>query len=470
MKKAKLTFAGGAGGPTGANFLFETIDGSASLTTGSSASLTTGKKILIDCGLTQGGEHDDELNREPFAYDPASIDALFVTHAHLDHIGRIPILVKNGFRGRIYSTPPTRDIVELTFADALSIMDHEARQKQTEPLYNAEDVRETLSLWEGVKYGQKISVADDLNIVLHDAGHVLGSAMVEVSYGAKKMLFTGDLGNSPSPLLRDTEYVPGIDYLLMESVYGDREHEKKEERRNYLEESIKKTINDKGVLIIPVFSLERTQVLLFEINELVEHGRINEIPVFLDSPLGIKITEVYKKYESYFNANAQAIIKSGDDVFKFPRLRFTRDAMESKSIHAIPPPKIVIAGSGMSNGGRILHHEKDYLPNPKNTLLIIGYQAVGTPGRLLEEGEKKVRIYGEEVTVNAHVVSISGYSAHRDTNGLLEFVEAMKDDVKKVFVVMGEPKASSFLSQRIHDYLGLKAFVPKRGESVELEF
>jgi metallo-beta-lactamase family protein len=452
--KAKLTFVGGAGGPTGANFLFE----------------TPSKKILIDCGLTQGGEEDDKINREPFSYDPASIDALFVTHAHLDHIGRIPMLVKNGFCGRIYSTPPTKDIVELTFADALSIMDHEARQKQTEPLYAPEDVRQTLALWEDVGYGKNIRIADDLNIVLHDAGHVLGSAMIEVKYAKKKMLFTGDLGNSPSPLLKDTEYVPGIDYLLMESVYGDREHERMDERRELLEEVIRKTIKNKGVLIIPSFSLERTQVLLFEINDMVEHGRIKELPVFLDSPLGIKITDVYKKYESYFNASAQAIIKGGDDVFKFHRLKFTEDAQDSKAIHSVPPPKIVIAGSGMSNGGRILHHEKDYLPNPKNTLLFVGYQAVGTPGRLLQEGQKKVKIYGEEVQVNAQITVIHGYSAHRDTNGLFEFVEAMKNDLQKIFVVMGETKASTFLSQRIHDYLGLQAFVPKRGESVELEF
>ncbi|MCX6739024.1 MAG: MBL fold metallo-hydrolase [Candidatus Parcubacteria bacterium] len=468
--KAKITFVGGAGGPTGSNFLFETADGSAPLTTGSSAPLTTGKKILIDCGMTQGGEEDEATNKLPFSYDPVSIDALFVTHAHLDHIGRIPFLVKNGFRGKIYSTPPTRDIVELTFADELSIMGHDAQKKQTEPLYEREDVVKALSLWETADYGEHINVSEDLNIVLHDDGHVLGSAMVEVKYGAKKMLFTGDLGNSPSPLLRDTEYVKGIDYLLMESVYGDREHEDINERRNLLEDAIKKTIQDKGVLMIPIFSLERTQVLLFEINDLVEHGKIAEIPVFLDSPLGIKITEVYKKYKSYFNASALAVIKGGDDIFKFPRLKFTEDVQDSKAIHSVPPPKIVIAGSGMSSGGRILHHEKDYLPNPNNTLLLIGYQAVGTPGRLIQDGQKQVKIYGEMVNINARIVVINGYSAHRDTNGLLEFVEAMKDDVQKVFVVMGEPKAATFLSQRIHDYLGLKAFVPKRGESVELEF
>jgi metallo-beta-lactamase family protein len=452
--KAKLTFAGGTGGPTGANFLFETSD----------------KKILIDCGLTQGGEEEEAMNHEPFIYDPSSIDALFVTHAHIDHIGRIPFLVKNGFRGKIYSTPPTRDLAEPMLLDTLSLMEHEQKKKGTEPLYEAADIRQTLSLWEAVDYRREIRISDDLTIVFHDAGHVLGSAMVEVQYGKKKMLFTGDLGNSPSPLLRDTEFVPDIDYLLMESVYGDKEHEEKEERRNRLEDVIQETVKKKGVLLIPVFSLERTQDLLFEINELVESGKIPEVPVFLDSPLGIKVTEIYKANKKYFNATAQAIIRGGDDIFQFPRLRFTPKVEDSKAIRGVHPPKIIIAGSGMSNGGRILHHEKEYLSDPKTTLLFIGYQAVGTPGRLLESGEKRVRILGEDVCVRANIVSISGYSAHRDTNGLFDFVDGMKDTLQKVFVVMGEPKASAFLSQRIHDYLGLNATVPRLRESTELDF
>ena len=454
MPKAKITFAGGTGGPTGANFLFE----------------TTNKKILIDCGLTQGDESAEALNREPFSYDPTTIDALFVTHAHIDHIGRIPYLVKNGFKGKIYSTPPTLDLVEPMLDDALSVMIHEEKKRGSEPLYDAVDIRQALSLWNAVDYRKEIHVSDDLTIVFHDAGHVLGSAMVEIRYGKKKMLFTGDLGNSPSSLLRDTEFVPDIDYLLMESVYGDREHEQKDERRNLLEGVMNESIKKKGVLLIPVFSLERTQDLLFEINELVEGGKVPEVPVFLDSPLGIKITEIYKKNEKYFNASAQAIIHGGDDIFKFPKLHFTLDVEDSKAILGVHPPKIILAGSGMSNGGRILHHEKQYLSDPKNTLLFVGYQAVGTPGRFLENGEKKVRIMGEEINVRANIVTISGYSAHRDSNGLFDFVDDMKDTVKKVFVVMGEPKAATFFSQRIHEYLGLEAMVPRLGESTELEF
>lgn len=454
MKKAKLTFAGGTGGPTGSNFLFE----------------AEGKKILVDCGLVQGGKMSEDQNREPFEYDPASIDLLFITHAHLDHVGRIPFLVKSGFRGKIYSTLPTKDLAGLMMEDGFHLMEKEAKHENKEPLYGPEDIKEALLLWDTLPYHQEMPIADSLSVRLLDAGHILGSTMYEFTYNSKKILFSGDLGNSPAPLLKDTEYVADIDYLLIESVYGDRVHEKREERQQLLEDVIEDTIKKKGVLLIPAFSLERTQELLFEMNDLVEHNRIPETPVFLDSPLAIKATAVYKKYENYFNTDAQAIIKSGDDVFRFPMLKFTEDAEDSKAILNVHPPKVIMAGSGMSNGGRILHHEKNYLSDPNNTLLLVGYQAVGTPGRLMQEGAKSVRIMGEEIQLRARVVNIHGYSAHRDTNGLFDFVEFMKGKVQKVFVVMGEPKASAFLAQRLRDYLGLNTFVPKRGESVELEF
>ncbi len=454
IKKAKVTFAGGTGGPTGSNFLFE----------------ADGKKILIDCGLVQGSKMSEDDNKRPFEYDVTSIDMLFITHAHLDHVGRIPFLVKSGFNGKIYSTPPTKDLAELMLNDGFHLMRKEAQRENTEPLYGVDDIKRALSLWETLPYHEVMNLADDMTVLLRDAGHILGSAMIEITYNGKKILFSGDLGNSPAPLLKDTEYVADIDYLLIESVYGDRVHEKREERQKLLKNVIEDTINRKGVLLIPAFSLERTQELLFEINDLVEHDRIPKIPVFLDSPLAIKATAVYKKYESYFNTEAKEIIKSGDDVFKFPMLKFTEDVEDSKAILGVHPPKIIIAGSGMSNGGRILHHEKNYLSDPDTTLLLVGYQAVGTPGRLMQEGAKSVRIMGEEVTLNGRVVVIHGYSAHRDMDGLFDFVQHMQDNVKKVFVVMGEPKASAFLAQRLRDYLGVNAFVPKSGESVTLDF
>jgi metallo-beta-lactamase family protein len=293
--------------------------------------------------------------------------------------------------------------------------------------------------------------------------------MIEFTVNGKKILFTGDLGNSPAPILKDTEKISDIDYLVMESVYGDRNHEDRGVRKNLLEDAVEDTVRRGGTLMIPAFSLERTQELLYELNDLIEHCRITPVPVFIDSPLAIKVTTVYKKYQEYFNATTQAIIKTGDDIFKFPNLKFTMSTDESKAIREAPPPKIILAGSGMSNGGRIIHHEKAYLPDPKSTLLIIGYQVPGSLGRALQDGQKEVRILGETVPVRAEVRSIHGYSAHKDSDHLLEFVAHTTDHVKKVFVVLGEPKSSSFLTQRIRDYLGVSAIMPVLNEKIEVE-
>ena len=453
-KKAKLTFAGGVGGPTGANFLFE----------------ADGKKILIDCGLEQGSKMAEDENRRPFTYDPASVDMLFLTHAHLDHLGRIPFLVKNGFRGKIYCTPPTHELAEPMYEDALGLLTHEAEKAGLLPLYNADDVKKALSLFESIPYHKEFKISPEITAVLHDAGHILGSAMVEIRYGSKKILFTGDLGNSPSLLLKDTENVQGIDYLLMESVYGDRAHENRDKRGELLRSEIEDTVRRKGVLLIPLFSLERTQDILFEINHLVEKKMIPEIPVFLDSPLAIKITEVYKNNIKYFNDSAKALSQSGDNIFAFPRLKLTPTVEESKGIRRVHAPKIVMAGSGMSNGGRIIFHERDYLSDSKNTLLLVGYQAAGTLGRRLQEGERHITIFGEDIEVNAHIANIEGYSAHRDMNGLFDFVHQMEGSVKKVFPVMGETKASTFFAQKIRDYMGINAFVPRKDETIELNF
>lgn len=482
-KKIAIQFCGGVGEPTGSNFLFEE---------------PSGKKILIDCGLLQGKKVAEDKNREPFSYDPKSIDALFVTHAHIDHIGRIPKLVHDGFRGVIYSTPPTREISELMLLDSMGVLAKEANHDQKEPIYTEADVRAAMNLWQTKGYHQTI-VIGEASFILRDAGHILGSSMVEITVGdnprgiphgispkreagglfhgggqgpiprGTKFLFTGDLGNSPAPLLRDTEKITDIDYLVMESVYGDRNHEDRDIRKNLLEDAIEDTIKSDGVLMIPAFSLERTQELLYELNDLVEHGRIPEVQIFIDSPLAINVTAVYKKFEDYFNAEARHVIKTGDDIFKFKGLRFTLTTEDSKAIKEVPPPKIILAGSGMSNGGRIIHHEKNYLSDPKSTLLIIGYQIPGSLGRILQDGGKNVRILGEDISVNAKVKSIHGYSAHKDSEHLVEFVSTAADSIKKVFVVLGEPKASAFLAQRLRDYLGLSAVIPNLNERVEIE-
>lgn len=453
--KTKLTFHGGAGSVTGSNFLVEDADGAV--------------KMLVDCGFFQGCRICETENRNQFEYDPASIDALFVTHAHIDHIGRIPKLVRDGFRGVIYSTPATRDLAEVMLLDSMGVLAKEAKWDNLPVIYEEADVHKAMTLWQGVPYGKQINIKGGYQVILRDAGHILGSAMVEFERGGRKFVATGDLGNSPAPLLRDTEELDGVHYLLMESVYGDRNHESRGERKQILEDIIEDTIKRGGALVIPAFSLERTQELLFEINDLVEHGRIPSVPIFLDSPLAIKVTDIYRKSNEYFNGNARDIIKSGDDVFKFPRLKFTMTTEESKAINDTPNPKVIIAGSGMSNGGRIVHHEKHYLPDSKSTVLLIGYQAVGTPGRALEEGVKELTILGDSVSVGARIARIHGYSAHKDSDALIAFVHNSADTLEKVFVAIGEPKSSLFLAQRLKDYVGVNAVVPKAHETVLLD-
>ncbi|MDP3735182.1 MAG: MBL fold metallo-hydrolase [bacterium] len=447
-----LSFHGAVGTVTGANFLLETPE----------------KKLLVDCGLFQGCKFSEDKNRESFGYDPATIDVLFVTHAHIDHVGRIPKLVRDGFRGVIYSTVATREIAAVMMSDSCGVLEKEARRAGTEPFYNEQDVSRTMALWRDMKLHDPLDLGGGLSVRLLDSGHILGSAMIEISYHGRRVVFTGDLGNSPAPLLSAPEPLSEADYLVMESVYGDRVHEAPEDRRHKLEMVIEDTVRAGGALLIPAFSLERTQVLLYHLNELVEHGRIPALPVFVDSPLAIKVTDIYKRHTAELRGEARREIEGGDDIFAFPRLKFTLSTEESKAINSAPNPKIIIAGSGMSQGGRIIHHERRHLPDPHSTLLLVGYQAAGSLGRLLQSGARKVTILGDEVPVRARVETISGYSAHMDSEGLLNFVAGGVDTLKQVFVTMGEPKASLFLVQRLRDYLGVNAMVPEEGKSYAL--
>lgn len=454
-ERAKITFCGGADSVTGANFLIE----------------ISNKKILIDCGLAQDMEIKDSENWKDFVYDPKSIDMLFVTHAHIDHIGKIPKLIKEGFVGKIYSTPPTRALSLPMLLDTGQILSGN-KKIDLGSIYNDNNIKRSFLNWEQLDYDEKINITDQIEVVFRNAGHILGSAMVEIRFDGKKILFTGDLGNSPSPLLPDTEEIRGIDYLVIESVYGDRNHESRHDRKRLLQKVIKENYARKGTLLIPTFSLERAQELLYEINDLVENKHIPIMPIFLDSPLAIHITEVFKQYKQYFNEKAQKLIAEGDKLFDFPGLKSTLKAEDSKMINESPSPKIIIAGSGMSSGGRIVHHERHFLPDPNNTILLTGYQSVGTVGRLISEGLKKIHITGEDVAVRARVEKIMGYSGHRDKDGLLHFVENMEKNLKKVFVVMGEPKSSLFLAQGIRDHIGRKIEVhtPVNGQAVFLDF
>ena len=464
MAKLNLTFYGGADGVTGANFMLEkkpSVDGG-----------NDGVKILVDCGMIQGSKFAENLNRSEFKYNPSSVDYLLVTHSHIDHIGRIPKLVRDGFKGAILSTPETKELSSLMLEDSLKILKEEARQDGLLPLYEKEDVEKSLSLWNILPYHTSQELKGGFTVYFKDAGHILGSAIIEIIYNGKKIVFTGDLGNSPSPLLKDTEDVTDADYMVMESVYGDRNHESREERKGKLKDFIKKTLEKKATLIIPAFSLERTQAILHEMNDIFENGDVASLPVFIDSPLASKVTEVYKKYANDdFNDTVKAEMAAGDDVFDFPRLKFTVRAEESMKIRNTPSPKIIIAGSGMSHGGRIVQHEKNYLSDPHTILLLVGYQAVGSLGRQLEDGAKKVKIFGETVNVRAKIEKINGYSSHKDSDNLVSFADsvAAQSKIKKIFVVMGELKSSLFLVQRLRDELGADAVHPKGGSSVELE-
>ncbi len=455
--KTTLSFCGGAGSVTGASFL---IGGGET-------------KVLVDCGLLQGERFAAAANREPFPFTPSSIGFLLVTHAHIDHIGRVPKLVREGFRGTIYSTPETRELAELMFADALGIMRLEEQEGGGAPLYDERDIREALALWKSVPYHTPLALGE-FEAVLKDAGHILGSAMVEIQKGStlpstrrfglsgRKIVFTGDLGNSPSPLLHDTEVITDATYLVMESVYGDRNHEERSERRERLAQVVSKSAQKGGVLLIPCFSIEKTQVLLSELTGLLTERRIPAVPVYLDSPLAEKVTEVYSAHLPDFKK----------ELFSFPNLSVISGVEESHLIWKKPSPKIIIAGSGMSDGGRIVAHERHFLGEAKNTILFVGYQAAGSLGRRIQEGVKKVTIEREEIRVRATVETISGYSSHKDGEHLLQFATdaAEKKTLEQVFVVMGEPKASLFLAQRIRDYAGVGAVVPQAGEGVEISF
>lgn len=452
----KITFYGGARVVTGSNYLLENKEG----------------KILIDCGLFQGSSFCENLNFEKFPYKPEEIDAVFVTHAHIDHTGRLPKLYKHGFRGKIFSTAPTKDFSEYSLIDSEGILNKEAAKKNRAPLYTIDDVNEMMKLWDGIKYHQKI-IVKGFEIEFFDAGHILGSAFIlvrDIKTG-KKVVFSGDLGNIATPIVKDTEPLPETDYILIESTYGNRLHEDLEIRKDILEDVIEEAVKAGGTLLIPAFAMERTQDLLYEMNELVENGRIPRAPVFIDSPLAIKLTTIYKKYSQnpdYFDSEALALIRKGDAIFDFPGLKLTLTTEQSKEINNVKGPKIIVAGSGMSQGGRILHHEMRYLSDLKSAILFIGYQAQGSLGRQILDGAKSVRIFGEDVAINCKVKSISGYSAHADQKKLMEWLRPRSGILKKVFVMQGEEDQSKPLADKIRDEMAVGAEVPSMNESVVL--
>ncbi len=477
----RLSFYGGAGKVTGSNFL---IEGNAAKTASGGSpdvpqnGMSRGK-LLVDCGVEQGSDFCEECVYGPFPYDVKTIDALVVTHAHLDHVGRIPKLVRDGFRGRIYMTAPTKDLAELILRDSVGILAEEALRRGKTPLYEEQDVETVFSLIETLEYHTEKEIPacrqaglTGLSIYLRNTGHILGSASVRIKdEKGVTVVLTGDIGNSPSPLLPDWEPVPDADALVMESVYGDRAHPAREHRAKILLDALKRAVSRGGTILIPAFSLERTQLMLYELSNFFDAGDIPRIPVFLDSPLAIKVTAVYEKWgPTYFKPETEDEMKREGSIFEFPFLSKTFSRAESMAIEKTPDPKIIIAGAGMSHGGRIGRWETRYLPEPSTTLFIVGYQAPGTPGRRIVEGASSVRLAGNDVRIRAKIEKLEGWSAHADRDELLKFAEAALSDgrPKVIFTAIGEPSTERFLAQRIHDYLGARAIVPDLGSTWEI--
>jgi metallo-beta-lactamase family protein len=455
----KITFYGATEGVTGSCYLVETKN----------------SKFLVDCGMFQGDQENRKKNWQEPEFDVSSLDFIIVTHSHIDHIGRLPYLVKKGYKNSIYSTEPTKDFAEIFLLDTVGIQADEASDLGVDPLYDEKDVLKSIQLFRPSKYHEIINPKNGIEIEFFDAGHILGSAIIKIKADGKTIVFSGDLGNPPTLIVRDTEFIDYADLVVVESTYGDREHEDVLERKVKLERIIESTTAKNGTVLMPAFAMERTQEVLYELNELLRDNRIGKIPVYLDSPLAIKATEIYNHYHDYFDIEAKGEMTNGNNFLKFKQLDLVESVEESKKIDHTPGSKIIIAGSGMSTGGRILFHEKRYLSMPNTTLLIVGYQVKGTLGRKLLDGDKNVEILGEHIKVNARIESIESYSAHADQKKILYWLSKIKNlskgeksHYKKICIVHGEQDSKKALQSTIQDQLGCETVIPKSGESVEI--
>jgi metallo-beta-lactamase family protein len=462
-----VTFLGAARSVTGSNFLIETKGG---------------KRLLVDCGLFQGNSLIESRNRGDWGFDPAAIDAMILTHAHIDHSGRIPKLVKDGFRGPVFTSSPTAELCEIMLLDSAHVQAMDARwrtnknarrgEPPVEPLYTADDVRDSLKYLKPVERDVVMSPAPGVRMRLRNAGHILGSCIIELwieDDGSEiKLVFSGDLGNKNQLIVKDPDEIEDTQYLFMESTYGDRRHRTFEESRAELLEAINYAADRGEKVIIPAFALERTQEILYLLGEFHREGTLPQIPVYLDSPLAIKATEIFRRNKKYYDEEASAIVEKGLDPFDMPLLRFTPTAEESMAINKQAGPAIVISANGMCTAGRIKHHLKHNLWRPGSSLIIVGYQAEGTTGRKIVDGAKTVRIFREEVAVKARVFTIGGFSAHADQKGLLEWARSFRESNPRVFLVHGEERSSKPLAAKISNDLGLETYIPKWKESVML--
>ena len=472
----KITFLGATKTVTGSNYLVE----------------AAGKKFLIDCGMWQGKAELEEENYQEFEFNPAEIDFMLLTHAHIDHSGRIPKLYKEGYRNKIYAHKATCDLCALMLPDSGHIQEQESEWKNRkrmrkgeearEPLYTAEDALRCLEIFEPVKYDEIIDITPEIHARFNDAGHMLGSSIIElwVEEDGKriKTVFTGDLGNNDIPLLNEPTMIEDADYLVMESTYGSRLHMRNDNKAEDFLNIVSETLDNGGTVVIPSFAVGRTQEILYEIDKLKDIRKDEEfrrkyktlmrVPVYVDSPLAISATEVFKENMDLFDEDTQKEISKGENPLEFPGLKFTMTADESKALNEDPTPSIIISASGMCDVGRIKHHLKHNLWNPKSTILFVGYQAPGTLGYNIVNGAKKVKIFGEEIAVNARIEYIEGYSGHADQEGLMNFIYSFIEKPKHIFLVHGEIESQEVLKNKIEEETSLPVTIADFGETYDL--
>jgi metallo-beta-lactamase family protein len=440
------------------------------------------KKILLDCGMFQG--KDEDLNEEILEVNPGEIDYLFLSHSHIDHSGRIPLLVKNGFKGSIYCSKPTYDLCQIMLVDSAHIQESEAEwknrkskrsgKKLVEPMYTQSDAVDSLNYFKPIFYDQVINIDPDLTVKFNDAGHILGSSIIEMWFKEEnetiKLVYSGDLGMDEKPILKDPSLIESADYVIVESTYGNRIHENVEQRTEELIEIILKTVRRGGSVIIPSFAVGRTQEIIYELNKYYDKkmskigGKENElkkIPVYIDSPLATKATEIFKANALVFDEEARAYIVSGDNPLEFENLHFTHSAEESKALNFSDEPKIIISASGMCDAGRIKHHLKHNLWKKECSVVFVGYQAEGTLGRRIMDGEKDVKILGEEIHINAEIYNVEGFSGHADKPALMKWLGGFKEKPKNVFIVHGETESKKDFAKDVTAELELNCIIPE---------